>query len=313
MKLDAMLQIYAQHLKSLAKAPKTVKQYIQWVQRFFDFVKPLGIVHPADVTTRHLRDYQRKLADKINAKGHISCVKVQNNHMLGVAMFLKFLNAEGIIAHNPARSIQYAKVPERLPRGILSVQEAKRLLQTPDTNTTLGYRDRTIMETLYATGMRRQELLNLTVNDIDLESGLVAVRHGKGGKDRVVPIGHIAAKYLETYINGIRPTLLKVSARNGKSETKRLFLSARGLPISRNALAERIAYYRGRSGIAQAVTPHTFRHSVATHMIRNQASIRHVQEMLGHVNLNTTEKYLHLTINDLKEAHHRFHPREKDT
>jgi site-specific recombinase XerD len=140
----------------------------------------------------------------------------------------------------------------------------------------------------------------------------MSIRQGKGGKDRVVPLGKIAVKFLETYINGIRPTLLQMGRLHDAPTVKALFISSMGRRLSQNALAARLDQYRRAAGLSQPVTPHTFRHTCATHMIRNRANIRHVQEMLGHVNLNTTQQYLHLTITDLKEAHHRFHPREKD-
>lgn len=312
MTLDEMIDTYAKHMAALNRTPKTVRQYAQWVRRFFEFAQGQGVAVPADITSAHLLAYQRHLAGQINFRGRGFSVKVQNHHMIGIVMFLRYLYAEGILAHNPAQRVQYARVPQALPRDILSVTEMRKMLRAPDAHTVMGYRDRVILEILYSTGLRRQELLNLTVDDVNLESGLLTVRHGKGGKDRVVPLGKLAAKYLETYLNGVRPTLLQIRALEPKSREKKLFLSMRGLPLSVNALAERVEFYRKAAGIKHAVTPHTFRHSCATHMIRNRANIRHVQEMLGHVNLNTTQQYLHLTITDLKEAHSRFHPREKD-
>ena len=312
MTLEEMLDSYRKHLLALNRAPKTVRQYLQWVQRFFDFAEAQGVKTPADVTSSHLLDYQKHVANAVSAKGSIYSVKVQNHHMIGIVMFLRYLCADGILAHDPGRHVEYAKVPEQLPRDILSIPEIKKMLRAPDVRTVMGYRDRVIMEVFYTTGMRKQELLNLTTDAVNLESGVLMIREGKGRKDRVVPLGRIAARYLETYINGIRPTLLQIRTLGTKHQEKRLFISMRGLPLSKNALAERIEHYRCAAGIAHPVSPHTFRHSCATHMIRNRANIRHVQEMLGHMNLNTTEKYLHLTITDLKEAHHKFHPREKD-
>jgi integrase/recombinase XerD len=312
MTLEEMFDSYTQHLQALNRAPKTVTQYLQWVQRFFDFAGTVGVKTPADVTGAHLTAYQKHLAGLVNKKGRIHSVKVQNHHMIGIVMFLRYLCAEGILAHNPAQHVQYAKVPETLPRDILSVPEIRKMLRAPNVQTVMGYRDRVILEVFYSTGIRKQELLNLTTDAVNLESGVLMIREGKGSKDRVVPLGRFAARYLETYLNGIRPTLLQIRTIDPKAQENRLFLSMRGLPLSKNALADRIEHYRRLAGIAHPVSPHTFRHSCATHMIRNRANIRHVQEMLGHMNLNTTEKYLHLTITDLKEAHHKFHPREKD-
>ena len=310
--MDELLDSYSKHLQALNRAPKTVKQYVQWVQRFFDFAETQGVKTPADVTSAHLLAYQKHLAGLVNKKGRIHTIKVQNHHMIGIVMFLRYLCAEGILAHNPAQNVKYAKTPQELPHDILSISEIKKMLRAPDVQTVMGYRDRTILEVFYSTGIRKAELLNLKVEDVNLESGVLMIRQGKGGKDRVVPLGRIATRFVETYITGIRPTFLQIRSLAAKSQEKRLFLSLQGLPLSKNALASRIEIYRRMANISHAVTPHTFRHSCATHMIRNRANIRHVQEMLGHMNLNTTEKYLHLTITDLKEAHHKFHPREKD-
>jgi len=312
MTIEELIEAYATHLRALNRVPKTVASYTTWVRRFFDFAVENGVRDVADVTAATLHAYQRYLNEHVNRKGRISTVKVQNQHVGIVCGFFKFLAIEGYLPHNPAQHIELAKAPERLPRDILTVREAKRLLKQPDTSTLLGYRDRTMLEVLYSTAIRRQELLNLALDDVDLDSGVLIVRQGKGSKDRVVPLGRIAARYLETYVNGIREELLDKRQAGPRTETKAIFISARGLPLSKNAMAERIEKYARAAGLSQPVTPHTFRHTCATHMIRNRANIRHVQEMLGHKNLNTTEQYLHLTITDLKEAHHRFHPREKD-
>ena len=310
--IDELLDAYASHLRALNRVPKTVAAYVTWVHRFFDYAATLGVRDVADVTAATIHAYQKYESEQINAKGRVNSIKVQNQHVGAVCGFFKFLSIESYVAHNPAQHIALAKVPERLPRDILTVREAKRLLKQPDTSTLLGYRDRTILEVLYSTAIRRQELLDLTLDDVDLESGLIVVREGKGSKDRVVPLGSIAARYIESYVNGIREELLDKRRAGPRIETKAVFISSRGLPLSKTALADRIERYARAAGLEKPVTPHTFRHSCATHMIRNRANIRHVQEMLGHRNLNTTELYLHLTITDLKEAHHRFHPREKD-
>ena len=233
----------------------------------------------------------------------------QNQHLAALANFYCYLRQADYLPHDPTRDVEYARAPQRLPKAVLTVPEVKKLLQAPDVNTVLGYRDRTILEMLYTTGARRQELLNLTLDDLDLDGGLIMIRQGKGGKDRVVPIGKIATKFLETYLNGIRPELMRYAA---DPNCKQLFTSLRGKVLGKNSLAAVVEKYARKAGIKTPVSPHTFRHTCATHMIRNRAGIRHVQEMLGHANLSSTEKYIRLTITDLKEAHSRFHPREKD-
>jgi len=260
MDLPEMLDTYGKHLHALNRTPKTVAQYVEWVRRFFDFADTQGVKTPADVTSAHLLAYQKHLANLVSKKGSIFSIKVQNHHMIGIVMFLRYLCIEGILAHNPAQHVQYAKTPQELPRDILSIAEIKKMLRAPDVRTVMGYRDRVILEVFYSTGIRKAELLNLTVDNVNLESGVLMIRQGKGGKDRVVPLGKIAARFLETYINGIRPTLLQIRDLDKNSQQKRLFLSMRGLPLSKNALADRVEHCRRLAGITHPVTPHTFRH-----------------------------------------------------
>jgi len=192
-----------------------------------------------------------------------------------------------------------------LPRNILTPQEARRIIEAPDVHTVLGYRNRVVLEVLYATGIRKQELMNLTLADVNLDEELLRINGGKGAKDRVVPLTEIACSFLESYIKGIRPKLL------GKKTTNRLFLSLRGLPIARNTLGSLVEKCTRLARIKKRVTCHLWRHSCATHLLQRKANLRHVQEILGHRSLATTERYLHLTITELKEAHRRCHPREK--
>ena len=170
----------------------------------------------------------------------------------------------------------------------------------------LGYRDRTILEVLYSTGIRKLELMNLTLADAQLEEELLRINGGKGAKDRVVPLTRVACSFLESYINAIRPQLL------GNKTSRRLFLSQRGRPIARNTLGGIVEKYARLAQIKKRVTCHLWRHSCATHLLQNKANLRHVQEILGHRSLATTERYLHLTITELKAAHVRCHPRERD-
>lgn len=171
--------------------------------------------------------------------------------------------------------------------------------------TALGCRDRAILEVLYATGLRRNELRHLKPADIDREQGLLRVNDGKGGADRVVPLGAIAARCLETYANAIRPELLRGAA------CEWLFVSYTGRQIDPNTLNAIVRKYAKAAKVRKPVTCHTWRHSCATHLVQNNANVRHVQEMLGHRSLATTERYLRLTIADLKAAHERCHPRER--
>jgi integrase/recombinase XerD len=160
---------------------------------------------------------------------------------------------------------------------------------------------------LYASGIRSQELLRLTLDDANLSEEVLRINGGKGAKDRVVPLSTMAVRMLETYIKGVRSELL-----HGE-KTDLLFTSWRGRPLHRYNLGKIVAVHARRAGLTKRVTPHVWRHTCATHMLKNNANLRYVQELLGHRSLATTEKYLRVTISDLKEAHRKFHPREKQS
>jgi integrase/recombinase XerD len=257
------------------------------------------------VTTAFLNDFQHWLFYQPVKTGGPRSVSSQNRTLGAVKTFFKFLKRDGYLAHDPAAALEYGREPDALPRSVLTPQEAKKIIESIDTSTARGYRDRTIMEVFYSTGIRRNELLGLTVADVNLEEELLRINRGKGGKDRVVPLSGVACKFLETYIKGVRP---EWAAKTG---TDRLFLSWRGRPLDGNTLRLLVKAHAQRARVKKRMTCHVWRHTCATHLLKNNANLRHVQEILGHRLLSTTERYLHLTITDLKEAHRKFHPRER--
>ena len=220
--------------------------------------------------------------------------------------FFRFLRREGYIVRDPAAALEYAREPRRLPRNVLTPAEAKRIIEAASPTTLLGCRDRAILETFYATGIRRDELRHLKPADLNFEQGLLRVNDGKGGADRVVPLGEVAARCLENYLHAIRPDLLR------RRQAEWLFVSYTGKQMDTNTLNALMRKYAKAAKVKKHVTCHVWRHTCATHLVQNQANIRHVQEMLGHRSLATTERYLSLTIADLKEAHARCHPREQE-
>jgi integrase/recombinase XerD len=268
------------------------------------FLKERQIRTPESITAAVLTDFQRWLFYQPTQYGGVRTVASQNRVLSTVKSLFKFLKREGYLPSNPAEDLEHAREPRSLPRNVLTPQEARRILESIDTSFERGYRDRTLMEVFYATGLRRTELLNLTVENVNLEEELLRINDGKGGKDRVVPLTQTACQFLETYIKGIRPAWAK------KTGTDRLFISWRGRPMDANTLGVLVVKHAQQAGIKKRVTCHVWRHSCATHLLKNQANLRHVQEILGHRSLATTERYLHLTITDLKEAHRKHHPRE---
>lgn len=203
---------------------------------------------------------------------------------------------------NPAAEMALPRLPARLPRAVLSVSEAERVLAQPDLTSARGLRDRAILEVLYSTGLRRMELVGLDLIDLDAERGVVLVREGKGKKDRLVPIGARAIGWVHRYLDTVRPRLVR--ARDPGA----LFLNARGTRIRPSRLTERLHRYVVAAGVGKPGSVHIFRHTMATLMHDAGADIRDLQEILGHAQLSTTEIYTHVSIERLKAVHVKTHP-----
>lgn len=304
--LTSLRNEYLHSLKVRNLAKRTIEARAFMLEKFFDYLQGRRVGGIDAVGTGIILDYQSELYQSINTRGRPNSVTYQNSMLSAVKGFLRFLKERDYIARDPSRDIPYAKVPKTLPRGILTKTEARRIINTPDTSCALGYRDRTIMEVLYTSGIRKQELNNLNLADVDYHDGFLRINQGKGRKDRIVPLGRIACRYLENYIKSVRPELIKDPYNNA------LFLSTRGNRLSKNIVWEMVKKYAKKAKIRKNISPHTFRHSCATAMLKNKADIRAVQELLGHESLESTQVYTRVTIGDLKEVHRRCHPREKE-
>jgi integrase/recombinase XerD len=297
---------YRDHLAVKNFSKVTVKCYTSLLNCFFNYMEGAGITDITAAGKDAIRDYQAHCYETVNARGEPNCVGTQNNHLKAVKCFFRFLRQENYIVADPAKDVDFARKPKRLPRSILTPAEMRKLLHAPDVKTTLGYRDRTILELLYTSGLRKAEIEALQLADVDYHEGFVRVNAGKGNKDRVVPIGKISCRYLENYVKGVRPALIRDPLNN------HLFLTLSGKRFGSSALWFMVKYYARKARIKKNISPHSFRHTCATLMLRNKANIRHIQEMLGHENLNTTQIYAQVSIADLKEVHSRCHPREQD-
>ena len=304
--INTFIERYKNHLTVLNYAAGTIKGHTLSLNRFIAYLRENNIFEIPSVTRDTIKDYQIALYEEINRKGQPNSVCSQNNRLKVVKSFFRYLAEENYIVGDPAKDISYAKIPKRLPRSILTKTETRKLLKMPDTKTVLGYRDRTILEALYSTAIRREEITNLMLQDVDYNEGFVRINSGKGKKDRVVPIGKIACRYLENYIKAVRPSLIRDPYNN------HLFLSMKGNKLSKNMIWEIVKRYTKKAKLKKNISPHTFRHTCATLMLRNKANIRHIQEMLGHSSLDSTQVYASVSITDLKEVHSRCHPREKD-
>ena len=221
--------------------------------------------------------------------------------------FFEFLETANHIFINPMEYIQEPKKEKKLPRTVLSVGEVRKILDQPNLGTLTGIRDRTVLELFYSTGIRLNELCSLTIYDADLQGGMLRINQGKGQKDRVVPMGKHAVRFLREYITKVRPRCTKKNSR-----VRSLIVDRYGKPISKQVVGILVRKYASEAKIKKKVTAHTFRHTFATELVKNGADILAVQKMLGHVCLVTTQEYIRALGLDLKKAHTKSHPREKD-
>jgi integrase/recombinase XerC len=281
-------------------SPHTCRAYRKDVELFVAFLRERGL--PADVaqidhvTIRlylgHL--YQGKRIKRTSVVRKLATLRT----------FFSYLKREGIIEKNPAKMVATPKGGKDLPRA-LSVDEAFRLLDAPDTSEPLGCRDGAILELLYSSGLRVGELTALNLEDLDLGGGMVRVM-GKGGKERMVPIGSKAIEALSSYLTRRGELMAKE-----KSAPHYLFLNYRGGRLTPRSVARMIKKYLLQGGIVKETTPHTFRHSFATHLLDAGADLRGIQELLGHASLSTTQKYTHVSSAKLMEVYDRTHPRAR--
>jgi len=227
------------------------------------------------------------------------------NYISKLRMFYKYLSDNNIILLNPFDSLDKMRRPKHLPKYIPDESEINKILAQIKLNNHFGYRDRAMIELFYSTGIRRKELVNLSIYDIDLINGFIRVIKGKGGKDRIIPVGKIACKHLANYINTARPWLLKNKSINEKT----LFLTQYGKKFSPEWVNIRLRQYLEKAGLnKKKISCHSFRHSCATEMLKGKATIRHVQQMLGHKYLSSTQVYTQVLPLDLLDVHKRCHP-----
>ncbi|MEE8204528.1 MAG: site-specific tyrosine recombinase XerD [Dehalococcoidales bacterium] len=242
----------------------------------------------------------------LNFKGRGYAVTTQVRKIAAAKSFFAFLEEEDRIKQNPTENITSPRVGKPLPHP-LSIAQVRQLLEQPaKLSTPEARRDRAMLQLLYASGMRVSELVSLNIDDVDVSEEMVRCL-GKGGKERIIPIHHQAAQAVQEYITGFRSKLAR-----DESEPA-LFLNRRGDRLTRQGLWQILKAYAEKAGLDKEITPHTLRHSFATHMLSGGAGLRHVQEMLGHVNISTTQIYTHLTSEHVRRTYERSHPRAKQS
>jgi len=282
---------------SLAKglSPHTRSAYRNDLSRLLLFLQRKGISSINALTRRHLLDYLMWEKDQGLGANSLS------RRLVAIRVFLRYLQQEGLLTQNVTETMDSPRLWKLLP-ATLSPKEVEELLEAPRLDRGFGLRDRAMLETLYGTGLRVSELANLNVSDLHFDSGYLRCL-GKGSKERVVPLGGAASAYLKRYLDEQRPALLK------HGNAPQVFLSNRGTALSRKTIWVMLRRYARARGITKKVSPHTLRHSFASHLLANEAPLRVIQEMLGHADIATTQIYTHVDANRLKSVHHQFHPR----
>lgn len=274
----------------------TIKAYGWDLEKFRFYLASQKKEALSAIKQENIQDFIRHLSSQQIASSSIA------RNLVSIKMFFRFLSREGIIKNDPSEALESPLTESRLPE-FLSVLEVENLLNQPNLRNKRGYRDRAILELLYATGMRVSEIINLKLSDLNLTVGYVRC-FGKGEKERIVPLGKIVMEILKHYLKKIRPILFK-----RKKDSLFLFFNQSGKPFSRQAIWKIIKKYTKKAQLRKRITPHTLRHSFATHLLQGGADLRSVQEMLGHANISTTQIYTHVNIKSLKEIHKKYHPR----
>jgi integrase/recombinase XerD len=276
-------------------SPRTSEAYLRDVTRLAAFAVAKGAPAPVDLTARLLRTYVYHLKDLGLAPASI------RRNVSAARTYFRFLLADGHVVRDPTERLETPKRWRTLPE-VLTVAEVKALLEAPTIDDPLFFRDRALLEAAYGAGLRVSEWITISMRDVLLAEGLVRV-FGKGAKERLVPIGRSAIAALATYLRELRPRLERGAGRGA------LFLNARGEPLSRMGAWKILRRYVERAGLAKHVSPHTLRHSFATHLLEGGADLRAVQEMLGHADISTTQIYTHVDREYLRQVHRQYHPR----
>jgi integrase/recombinase XerD len=279
---------------------------VEWTEsnlrRFLEWCEERSLRNPTEVTRPILERYQRWCFYYRTKAGRPLSIASQHKRLAAVLAFFRWMAKSNLILFNPASELELPRLDRRLPRQVLSISEVEQILSLPDVATLGGIRDRAILETLYSTGIRRSELVNLGLYDIQADAGTLMVRLGKGRKDRVVPIGERALGWIEKYLVEVRPHLV-VEPDDGA-----LFVSHLGHAFTPHHLTDIVRDYIAKAAIGKTGSCHLFRHTMATLMLESGADIRFIQAMLGHAKLETTSVYTYVSIRKLKEVHELTHP-----
>jgi site-specific recombinase XerD len=297
----------AEKMELRGYAKRTIREYVFALKWFFAFMteeeglRTIGEIAPAHITAYHTHLQYGKFKD-----GRFLTNGAIRQRLNAVQTFFRIFWEDGLLPEDLSQFVTLPRTKLALPKNVPSIAAMKQLIESVKTSGLIGLRDRLIFELLYATGIRSEELLTLTLGNISLSEKTVFI-HGKGAKDRIVPIGAWVMPWLLEYLEIGRPKLLR-----RRTPTEVVFLSRTGRPLATSNLCWLIRTRTEAAGIGCRMTPHSFRHACATHMLQCGADIRYIQELLGHSSLSTTQIYTKVDIKELKKMHNRYHPRERD-
>jgi integrase/recombinase XerD len=291
-------------LRSCGRSIHTIKGIRSSLKNFAVFLETEKLTDLEDLTSQVLEEYRSDLAFSLTAKGTPLARQTQIQILCNIKGFTAFLKAKDYLFQDPAQGLSVPKQPQRLPRAILTGKELSKLMAAADIRTNSGFRNRIILEILYDTGIRRAEVSDIKLPDIDLNGGYIRIQ-GKGDKQRVVPVSGRVCELIKNYLLFVRTSFVK------GEDSGHLILNRWGKRLDPNGVWAVVRRCVKLAGIKKTVSTHTLRHSCATHMLKNGAPVRHIQEMLGHASINTTQIYTRVTINDLKQVHAKYHPSEQ--
>jgi integrase/recombinase XerD len=293
---------YLNWMEQTHHSSQTIEVRGRLLEYFFRWCDERGLINIEEISRSIVESYQRYLFKYRKANGEALVISSQTKRLTAVRAFYKYLSSKHYVVYNPAADIHLPKATFRLPRQIFSPEEVEQVMIQPDLNTPEGLRDRAILELFYSTGMRRMELANLTIYDVEASRQIVFIKEGKGRKDRVVPIGERALGWLIKYQENTREKLIL------NRDEPALFVGIHGEPICNAYITELCGRYIKKADLGKKGSCHIFRHTMATLMLENGADIRFIQEILGHSSLRTTQLYTQVSIKQLQSVHKLTHP-----
>jgi len=293
--MEVYIEAFTDYLKvEKGLASNSIYSYEEDLKKYADYLKENGIGDPKEITRKNITDFLFILRKNISVRSIARILSTIKN-------FHRFLLREKITLTDPSDLIETPKIDKKIPQ-FLTFAEVAKILKAPNLKKSQGIRDRAILEIMYASGVRVSELVKLKIGDVNLDVGFMKCK-GKGSKERIVPLGKVAGQFLQKYLKEARTKLL------GKKICVYLFLAQGGRNLSRQSVWKMIKKMVRKAGVKRQVSPHTLRHSFATHLLERGADLRSVQEMLGHASITTTQIYTHVNQMRLKKIHSEFHPR----